>query len=227
MQKLFLAIAIVGIVVMSAAEAQAQIYIAPQPVLVVQNPQPAVVVTAQPQVVVQQQIQPVPVVSLRPEVRQRGVGLGLRANVGYAGGNELTFYGGGGVFRFIGGPRLGLEIAFDIAGCDDAIVVPIEMSGLVFFNIRGRVQPYLLAGLDFNIIAPTDRDASFLYVGGHFGVGLELLVGRRLGITLDARTFVQGLAHSVETDVEYGVTVNTGFNFYFPGHRPRQGYAAY
>ena len=27
---------------------------------------------------------------------------------------------------------------------------------------------------------------SFLYVGGHFGVGLELLVGRRLGITLDS-----------------------------------------
>jgi hypothetical protein len=218
MKKLLLVASTLTIALTATTIAHAQIYVAPQPVVVVQNPQPTVVY-AQPQVVVQEQVRPAPVVNLRPQLRNRGTGLGLRAAVGYAGSNELTFYGAGAVLRYIANPRFGLELAVDVNGCEEAIVVPIELSGLVFFNTRGRVQPYLVAGVDFNIIAPNDRVASFLYAGGHFGVGLEILVGRRLGITLDARTFVQGLAHSVEKDVEYGVTVNTGFNFYFPGHR--------
>lgn len=221
MNKTLLIASTLALTLTSTSIAHAQIYVSPQPVVIVQNPQPSFVVT-QPQVIVQEQVRPAPVLNLRPQVRQRGTGLGLRAAIGYAGyaeSSELTFYGAGAVLRYIATPRFGLEITVDVNGCEDALVVPIELSGLVFFNTRGRVQPYLLAGVDVNIIAPSNRSVSFLYAGGHVGVGLEILVGRRLGITLDARTFVQGLAHSVENDVGYGVTVNTGFNFYFPGHR--------
>lgn len=213
MNKTLLLAATFVVTFASASIAHAQIYVAPQPVYVVQ---PSVVVTQQ---------QPAPVLEYRPQLRHRGVGIGLRAALGYAGSNDLTFYGGGGVFRFIASPRFGLELAVDVNGCNEAIIVPIELSGLVFFNTRGRVQPYLIAGLDFNIIAPSAREVTMLYVGGHFGLGLEFLVGRRLGITLDARTFVQGLTDSVEgveDNIEYGVTVNTGFNLYFPGHRRRR-----
>ena len=48
--------------------------------------------------------------------RRPGMGFGLKGNFSYSGGNELTLYGAGGLFRFLTGPRFGLELSADAAG---------------------------------------------------------------------------------------------------------------
>ena len=161
-------------------------------------------------------MQPAAVAEASPFRRSRGFGLGLRATAGYAGDNELIIFGGGGLVRYIATPRIGLELSVDAYGAgdgDDAFLLPIQASGLVFFNTRRSLQPYLLAGINTSILECENADASFLYAGAHAGVGAELLIGRRLGLTLEARGFVQGLVHG-DDELEYGVTFNTGFNLY-------------
>lgn len=218
MKKLALVGAVlVGGLLLAPSSAEAQcgypygpcgvVYVAPQPVYVA-APAPTVVV-AQPA--------PVAVEAPAPFVRSAGFGLGLRATAGYAGEHGLGLYGGGLVLRYIATPHFGLELDVDGYGAgtdgDDAFVVPISLSALVFLNAQSHVQPYLIGGLDLMILGGEGcDDASYLYAGGHAGVGIEFLLGSHVGLTLDARTFVQGMVDADE--IEYGVTFNTGFNVY-------------
>jgi hypothetical protein len=189
-----------------------QVYIAPQPIYVAQ-PQPVVVV-AEPVA------QPAPVVVAPAAVRGTGFGLGLRASVGYAGldGDGLGLYGAVAVARYQATPRFGVEL--DVGGLaggdgDDAVLVPIGLTALVFFNPGRHLQPYLFGGIDMTII---DADclqggSSWIFAGGHAGVGLEFLVANHFGLTLDARGTVEGVVHAADY-INYGFTINTGFNFY-------------
>jgi hypothetical protein len=149
-----------------------------------------------------------------PDVRELGVGLGLRANVDYSGGHELGLYGAGAVIRFVPSSRFALELTIDGAGSEAGYAVPIGLSGLFFFNRDSHFQPYLLAGVNMNILE-TPESLTAVYVGGHVGAGIELLVGSRVGLTLDGRAFIQGVAVKEDTaEIDFGVGVHTGFNIY-------------
>ncbi len=197
------------LLVPNAASAQcgygpcAAVYVAPAPVYVA----PVSVQVSQPLAVL-----PAPGGNIREH--GLGLGLGLRGVAGYAGVEDYAMYGGGLVIRYIPTGRFGLELTTDLYSSNaDSTLVPISLSGLFFFNPTRHVQPYLIVGGNVTIDARED-DHSYLLAGAHAGVGVELLIGRHVGLTLDARGFIQGRAHTVDDDVEGGITFNTGFNIY-------------
>lgn len=161
----------------------------------------------------------------RPHLRQRAIGLGFRAGLLSFSEEEEHYWSAGGTLRLIPFHRFGLEASVDFSGTEEELLTPISFSNLFFFNTRGRLQPYLVGGLMISVRhSLEEEDERFTSVGGQMGVGLEMMLGHRLGLTIDLRGF--GLApvndENVRDDegyldfdnMSYGVMLNTGINFY-------------
>lgn len=221
----------------------------PQPVIVTQ---PAPVVYQQPAPIVVQTTQtyvpsppPRMVLSRRPMVRHRGLGFGLRAGGGYAGMTDVANFGGGANIRYITSPRFGVEFTVDAFGGTgytgnvERVEIPITLNGLWFINPRSRAQLYLLGGFgaSFASVEANGYEDSPVYLGGELGLGVEFLIGRHVGLTMDVRGFLRGrvnerelppsMAYSYDgscredgfggwecTNLTAGATFNLGFNFY-------------
>jgi outer membrane protein W len=92
----------------------------------------------------------------------------------------------------------------------------LQLNAMVFFNSRGRFQPYLLGGIGFSSAsvsndsyetfsasgAATDRFASsrgsgrFGYVGLQAGIGADYRIGAHFALNMDIRGFVRGRTDS-------------------------------
>jgi len=220
----------------------------PPPVVYSPPPQPVIVTQPAP-VVVQttRTYMPVPRLRLRdrPMVRHRGVGFGVRAGAGYAGVTDIGNFGGGALVRYIASPRFGVELTVDAYGGTgytgnvERVEIPVTLNAMWFVNPRSRAQLYLLGGLgvSFASVDANGYEDSPIYAGGELGVGVEFLLGRHVGLTIDIRGFLRGrmnereLPPSMEysydgscredgeggwecTNLTAGATLNAGFNFY-------------
>jgi hypothetical protein len=253
-----------GIYINTPVVTPAPVYVEPAPTVVYTAPPvytytpPPVVYTPPPQPVVVTQPAPVlvqttqtyvsrpmiPNYQLRPMVRDRGFGFGVRAGAGYAGVADVGNFGGGVVARYIASPRFGVELTVDAYGGTgytgnvEAVEFPVTLNGLWFINPRNRVQLYLIGGLgvSFASVSSDTAEDSPVYGGGELGLGVEFLIGQHVGLTLDARGFVRGRMNERETDpsdpvndgscrigddsewectaLTAGAIFNLGFNFY-------------
>jgi hypothetical protein len=238
-----------------------QVYITPPQIVVqpapqvVYTPPPQVIYTPPPQVVYAEPVyvapQPVVVQSVpmvqapqlrlqRPYRRHQGFGFGARVGGGYAGMSDIDMYGGGLVLRYNISPRFGTELTVDAFGGTgyagaERTEFPITLNALWYINPRSRFQIYLLGGLGISIaqVEQNGYTDDPIYGGGQLGLGVELLLGSHVGLTLDARGFIRArmnereneIAHDGScreasdggtecTDLEAGLTFNLGFNFY-------------
>jgi len=176
----------------------------PEPVVITQ-PAPVFVQTTQTYV-----SQPVmPTYQLRPMVRDRGFGFGVRAGAGYAGVEDVGNFGGGVVARYIASPRFGVELTVDAYGGTgytgdvEAVEFPVTLNALWFVNPRNRVQLYLVGGLGMSFASVTGSNGSEdspVYGGGELGLGVEFLIGQHVGLTVDARGFLRGRMNERTTD---------------------------
>jgi len=244
----------------------APIYVEPAPTVVYTPPPvytytpPAVVYTPPPQPVIVSQPAPVVVETtqtyvtqpmmqnyqfqLRPMVRHRGFGFGVRGGAGFVGAADVGNFGGGVVARYIASPRFGVELTVDAYGGTgytgnvDVVEFPVTLNGLWFINPRNRVQLYLVGGLgvSFGSVEANGVEDSPVYGGGELGLGVEFLIGQHVGLTLDARGFLRGRMNERENDpsetvndgscrigddsewectaITAGAIFNLGFNFY-------------
>jgi hypothetical protein len=148
------------------------------------------------------------------EGRQPGFGYGLTVTGGYAAENELSLYGLSGVVRYSFVPYLSLELDFGLnGGSDDALLVPMSLNGLLFLRLRGQFQPYFIWGANLTVVEQLSGDPTAYFGGAHIGLGVESSFRRRVGLTLDLRTFFQE-SLAADDDLEYGVTLNYGIVFY-------------
>jgi len=122
---------------------------------------------------------------------------------------DNTVMGGLGFgFRFRPLPALAFDAGVDLMkGTDHEGYYRTEASfllnTLVFFNPRDVLQIYALAGLGFTGAEATIEprrgealvnryDQDYSYVGGQFGLGMEVRVSRRFAVAADVLGFVRG-----------------------------------
>ncbi len=151
----------------------------------------------------------------RPERREPGLGYGLQATGGYAADHALSIYGLNGIVRYSFLAYLALELDFGInGGGDNALLVPISLNGLAFLHLRGRLHPYLIWGANLTVLEQFTGEPTGFFGGAHLGIGVESMLSRRTGLSLDLRGFfLERLAHD-DSSLEYGVTLNYGVVFY-------------
>jgi hypothetical protein len=111
------------------------------------------------------------------------------------------------VGRIRGAGHFGGEVSVGVAfgrdwNGDARFEIPFTLSGLVYFNPQHRVQAYAVfgalgsvAGVAYSNVNRAAhggrRDASYSYVGGQLGLGLEYQVSSRFVLFADARGFVR------------------------------------
>lgn len=194
---------------------------APMPAQVVYQPPPPpgrVIVTPAPPpqpvappppvqtqtVVVIEQQQVVTYAPARRAMPHHRHGVSLRL-AGVSAGDRGSLGGMLAAYRFRPVPQFALEFGTGIIGGEDdqggrRIETPLTVDGLVFFNTRRRLQPYLLLGLGVSS-ARVDRTGDFVdgfgdevdyrYFGGQAGIGLEWRFLPHLAANLDLRGFVR------------------------------------
>jgi hypothetical protein len=105
----------------------------------------------------------------------------------------------GGFGARLGGGRLAFELSVDFHSRTDDLLAaeikdrPVQASAL-YFPVRGGFSPYLMGGLGWftQIVKPLPasdllEEASTTRMGYHAGLGLELKLGRNLGVYGDYR----------------------------------------
>jgi len=165
-------------------------------------------------------------------------GLNLRVEglaIGRASGAATTV-GMGGVgmsLRYRPVPHFAFDLGVDVlAGHDfngfQRIEVPVALNGLIYLNPRSRVQVYLMGGANVSraqvrsdfaarqlSLAEDGREygATYTYVGGQGGGGLEFRLSKRFALNLDvlgfARKRIDGGKVPEFIDYETGRTTNT------------------
>jgi len=161
---------------------------------------------------------PPPVAPARPKWHPEW-GLGLRVEGATLGKGAAEGSGMGGVglsLRYRPVPAFAFDMGVDVlGGIDyngfDRTETPVSLSGVLFVNPKSRVQFYLLGGANYShakvkskepspLLSRTgDRTedgftqfgASYSYLGGQGGAGLEFRLGRHMGINVDALGFVR------------------------------------
>ena len=130
----------------------------------------------------------------------------------------------GGQLR-LGGGRVGIEIAIDrhsetVEALDQKIVeTPIQTS-LLFRLTNGKLSPYLLGGPGWYrrrveaIDGPDDLTVSRTEFGWHAGGGLEIFLGRHVGIHGDYRYTFLDFNNDDDEEIGPGIVGKL-----LPGHR--------
>ncbi len=110
----------------------------------------------------------------------------------------------------------------------DRVEIPVTVDGYIFLG-RRRFQPYIVGGLHTSVALIDDftRDErTLVHVGGQLGIGGELRVGRRIGLSLDVRGFIRQRVGGSDdipefrrssgetTDTSVGALVNAGMTLY-------------
>ncbi len=119
----------------------------------------------------------------------------------------------------------GSNMRFDGPGTNARSDVPVQLSAMVHMFPRSPIQPYLLLGATANMrtYEYVDSAGNFgdpyteLRVGPHLGLGVEFLIGDRIGATLDARRIIYTMVDRTIPAQTYqrDATVMGGLNFYF------------
>ena len=143
------------------------------------------------------------VVTAAPAAAQSGIGVGPRLTFVRGGDPEAGSQRFTGVAMRLGGGKTAVELAMDFRSsvADDLSErvkdYPIQAS-LLIFPVRGRIAPYLVAGLGWysqrvEMLGPVQVEAQTeRKVGYHAGFGGELRLHRHFGLYGDYRyTFIR------------------------------------
>jgi len=171
-------------------------------------------------------------------LRVEGVALGKPGNGAFNAG-----LGGVGLsLRYRPSPHFAFDLGVDLlAGTDyngfSRTEIPVSLGGIVFFNPKSRVQFYMLGGASVSraqvrsdtqcaqgalscstpLLNPVDGGsqfgATYTYVGGHGGLGLEFRLSRRVALDLDvvgfARSRIGDIQQAEFVDPQTGRSTNT------------------
>lgn len=161
---------------------------------------------------------PPPIAPARPKWHPEW-GLGLRVEGATLGSGAAKGSGMGGVglsLRYRPVPAFAFDMGVDVLGGVDyngfnRTETPLSLSGMIFVNPKSHVQFYLLGGANYShakvrsdsaspLLSKTGErtqegfsefGASYSYLGGQGGAGLEFRLGRHMGINVDALGFVR------------------------------------
>jgi hypothetical protein len=173
----------------------------PQPQPMVVEPPPPPPVQAPVQVAAPA---PAPVATSATTVpRFVSEGVGIHASVGGVYGGGLRIGGFAAALRLRPSPHFAFDIGAGAYGGKDyyhrdRIEIPINVDVLAYVNPQSRAQFYFVvgAGTSLAFLRDTsswtdDYDRAYTYLGGQLGGGLELRIGRRLALNIDARVFLR------------------------------------
>jgi hypothetical protein len=182
----------------------------------------------------------------KPQRWQSEFGINLRVEgvaLGHAGGSSLNV-GMGGVglsLRYRPVPHFAFDLGADVLAGNDyngfqRMEVPISLNGMIFLNPRNRVQVYLIGGGNISRaqvrsdtpapqLAPVDGGgqygATYTYVGGQGGLGLEFRLSKRIALDMDGLGFIRKRIGDIQApefiNPETGQTTNTSAGGLFRG----------
>lgn len=147
-------------------------------------------------------------------LRVEGAAIGRPANAYYSPG----LAGVGMSLRYRPVPAFAFDLGADIlTGVDyngfSRTEVPLSLSGLLYLNPRSRVQLYLEGGAQYSraevrsdqassLLVPVtggQYGATYTYLGGHGGLGLEFRLSRRVALNVDGLGFVRKRVGDITT----------------------------